>query len=217
MHELNNPLEAAWNLAHLIRQDAEDAQKVRAYIGLLEEQLAQVTHIAGQTLSYYKAPNSTKRVDLVDVANAALRVHERKISAKKLRLRTVLPDSATVKGCAGEILQVLTNLMGNALDALQPGGILCVKVRKCEDEVHIIVADNGHGIPDATLARVFEPFFTTKQENGTGLGLAISKSIVESHEGRIRARSCVRPGRSGTAFRVSLPTKALEAANQAAM
>ncbi len=71
-------------------------------------------------------------------------------------------------------------------------------------EVHVLIADNGHGIPDDALGRIFEPFVTYK-ENGTGLGLSISKSIVESHRGRIGVRSSVRPGRTGTVFRISLP------------
>jgi signal transduction histidine kinase len=68
-----------------------------------------------------------------------------------------------------------------------------------------MIADDGHGIPETIRQRIFDPFFTTKKEHGTGLGLAISKSIVERHKGRIRARSSVRSGVSGTAFRVSLP------------
>jgi signal transduction histidine kinase len=69
----------------------------------------------------------------------------------------------------------------------------------------LVVADDGHGIPETIRHRIFDPFSTTKKEHGTGLGLAISKAIVERHKGRIRARSSVRSGISGTAFRVSLP------------
>jgi signal transduction histidine kinase len=72
--------------------------------------------------------------------------------------------------------------------------------------VRIIVADNGPGIPDLIRARIFEPFFTTKRERGTGLGLAISKTIIEKHQGRIRTRSSTRTPRSGTIFRISLPS-----------
>jgi signal transduction histidine kinase len=67
-----------------------------------------------------------------------------------------------------------------------------------------VIADNGHGIPAEHLRQVFQPFFTTKKA-GTGLGLALSKRIVEHNSGKISLRSSVRPGRSGTAFRICLP------------
>ena len=63
----------------------------------------------------------------------------------------------------------------------------------------------GMAFPETIRQRIFDPFFTTKKNQGTGLGLAISKSIIENHKGRIRVRSRVRSGTSGTAFRISLP------------
>ena len=100
---------------------------------------------------------------------------------------------------------MLSNLLSNSIDAPPLNGRLTNKVRKIKREVHLMVADDGHGIPETIRQRIFDPFFTTKKEHGTGLGLAISKSIVERHKGRIRARSSVHSGISGAAFRVSLP------------
>ncbi len=205
MHEINNPLEAASNLAYLIRAEAENPAKVRAYTGLLEEQLSHVLRIAQQTLSFYRASNGQKPIDLVGVAEAALRVHEHKLGAKELRLIKSFPKVATVKAHPGELLQVVSNLVANALDALETNGVLSIRIRKCATDVHMTIADNGHGIPEAALPRLFEPFFSTKQGYGTGIGLALSKSIIERHRGNIRLRTCVRPGRRGTAFRISLP------------
>jgi signal transduction histidine kinase len=71
-------------------------------------------------------------------------------------------------------------------------------------KVHFVVADNGQGIPTNQIAEIFKPFFTTKEERGTGLGLALSKGIVERHRGKVRLRSSVRQGRSGTVFKISL-------------
>jgi signal transduction histidine kinase len=103
------------------------------------------------------------------------------------------------------MLQVFSNLIANAIDALPEKGILCVRVNRCAEEAHVTVADNGPGIPAVILPRIFDPFFTTKKENGTGLGLSISKSIIEKHHGRIRSRSTTRPSRNGTTFRISFP------------
>lgn len=205
MHDINNPLEAASNLAYLVDREAENPVRVREYVHLLQEQLANVTQIAQQTLNFYKSSAPTRPTDLVGVVQAALRVHEYKIASKKLRLEKLLPDAVIVKGHPGEMLQVLSNLIANAVDALPVSGSLAIRIRKCEEEAHVTVIDNGHGIPEPILTKIFEPFFTTKQERGTGLGLAISKSIIERHHGRLRARSCTRQGRSGTAFRISLP------------
>jgi len=205
MHDINNPLEAALNLAYLICEEADDSAKVREYVGLLHEQLSSVTLIARQTLSFYKEPAAMKDIDLVEVAHAALRVHEYKMSSRGMQLVKKLPHQAIVCGHSGELLQVFTSLVSNALDALSDKGTLSIRIRKSEKEVHMLIMDNGGGIPEQNLSRIFEPFFTTKQDRGTGLGLAISKSIVERHHGRMRARSSVRTGRNGTAFRISLP------------
>lgn len=116
-----------------------------------------------------------------------------------------LPESLTAQVHSGEILQLVSNLIANALDALPVDGTLCIRLRRRRSEAHFVVADNGHGIPKSIFAHIFEPFFTTKDEVGTGLGLALSKRIVEGHRGRIRVRSSLRPGKSGTIFKISLP------------
>jgi signal transduction histidine kinase len=79
--------------------------------------------------------------------------------------------------------------------------------------VRIVVGDNGQGIPKPNIALIFQPFFTTKEERGTGLGLCVSKRIIDHHNGTIRVRSSVRPGRSGTAFQISLPAESKSAAS----
>jgi signal transduction histidine kinase len=205
MHEINNPLESISNLTYLIHLEADDSSKVREYISLLETELANVIRIARQTLSFHRPSSARLPTDIVTVAQSALRVHERRIADKQIHLLTDLAPDSVVKIHPGEMLQVFTNLVGNAVDALPDKGTLYLRVRKCAHEVHVTIADDGHGIPEIMLNKVFDPFFTTKIENGTGLGLAISRTIVEGHRGRITTRSSTRHGRSGTAFRVSLP------------
>jgi signal transduction histidine kinase len=103
------------------------------------------------------------------------------------------------------MLQVISNLIHNSIDALPQDGILRLRLRKAEGEIHLLIADNGHGIPAEYADEIFQPFITTKEERGTGLGLALTKRIVERHRGTIRMRSSVRPGKSGTLFKISLP------------
>ena len=205
MHEINNPLETICNLSYLLKLEADDPARVREYSGQIAEQLTTVIRIAHRTLSFYRPPDTREAIDLAALAEAALRVHQQKLATKHAKLLKDIPADAVVIGHAGELLQVLSNLLSNSIDALSPNGRLAIRVRKSRGEVHLTIADDGHGIPEVIRQRVFEPFFTTKKEHGTGLGLAISKAIVERHKGRIRARSSVRSGMSGTAFRVSLP------------
>ena len=205
IHEINNPLEAISNLVYLVRQDAENPEKVNRYVGLLEEQLENVIHIVRQTLSFSRPLETLQAIDVAELAEAALRVHESKLTAKQIRLVKKLPPDAKVRAHPGELLQVVSNLVANAVEALPQKGTLCLRVRKTQKEIHMLVVDDGPGIPQAILSKVFDPFFSTKKERGTGLGLAITKSIVERHKGRIKTRSSVRQGRNGTAFRITLP------------
>ncbi len=207
MHEINSPLEAVQNLNYLIEQDADNATQVRIYTKMLDEQLDTLTKLSRQTLSLYRSPETRESVAICGLAEAALRVHQRNISTKRIILRKQLKADVTAEIHAGDILQVFSNLIANAVDALPEKGILCIRVNRCAEEAHVTVADNGPGIPAPILSKIFEPFFTTKKENGTGLGLSISKSIIEKHCGRIRSRSTTRPFRTGTTFRISIPLR----------
>ena len=205
MHEINNPLESISNLAYLVEQEAGNPAKVREYIAILQGEVANVTRIARQTLSFYKPSDVRMPTDLAAVAESALRVHKHRIEAKQIHLVKDLANEVRVEVHPGEMLQVFSNLLGNALDALADHGILCLRIRRRNQQVHITIADDGQGIPEEILSTIFDPFFTTKKEKGTGLGLTLSKSIVEGHKGKIKVRSSTRPNRLGSAFRISLP------------
>jgi len=127
-----------------------------------------------------------------------------KAKAKSASVRIDIPsDLPTVGAYGGELNQVWSNLIENALDALPAqGGEIAVSARPEDSRVVVRIADNGSGIPPDVLPSIFDPFFTTKpMGQGTGLGLDISRRIVTSHEGTIEVES--QPGK--TEFRVSLP------------
>jgi signal transduction histidine kinase len=205
MHEIRNPLEALSNLLYLALEKADEPEAVRSYLRLAQEQAAALNGIAGDILGFAKSSRLPKSTSLVALAEAGLRIHQKALKAKRIHVVKELPEDLAAEVHGGEILQVVSNLISNALDALPVEGTLYVRLRRCGDEAHFVIADNGHGMPREVLARIFEPFFTTKEERGTGLGLTLSRTIVEHHGGRICARSSVRPGRSGTAFKISLP------------
>jgi len=205
MHEIRNPLEALANLVYLTTMEAEEPEKVRAYMDLAEEQIAHANRIASQTLGYVRAAPSPQPTNLVDIAEAALRIHRNTLQKKRIHLVRRFPEQLVGEVHTSQMLQVLSNLISNALDALPAEGLLYLRLRKSLGNVQIVVADNGHGIPKDSYEEIFRPFYTTKGHRGTGLGLAISKSIVEKHGGQLRVRSSVRPGNSGTTFKISLP------------
>jgi signal transduction histidine kinase len=127
------------------------------------------------------------------------------VKAKGLRVvRTDGADVPLVPAFAGELNQVFTNLIDNAIDALPQGGELRVETALEGDHVALRVIDDGPGIPPEVKARIFEPFFTTKGVGeGTGLGLEIVDRIVRQHSGQVEVES--EPGR--TVFTVRLPVR----------
>ena len=216
MHEIKNPLEALGHLTFLAAEEADHPDKVRKYMSLAQEQMGTLTHIASQTLGIARISNVPKSIDLVALAEAALRIHQRTIEFKRVHLVKDLPRGMVVAVHTGEMLQVLSNVIVNALDALPFGGTLSVRMRKRRSEVQFVIADNGHGIPAAHRSDIFEPFFTTKEERGNGLGLSLAKKIIERHRGKILVRSSIRPGKSGTTFKIFVPS-AVESRDQGVM
>jgi signal transduction histidine kinase len=205
IHELRGPLEALGNLVCVAELEADTPERVRYHMHSAEEQIATLNRIAKDTVGFARAPRYVRSMDLAALAEAALRIHRHTIETKNVKLIADLPGNVVAPVYTGEMLQVVSNLIVNALDALPEDGTLHIRLRKTAGEAHLVIADNGHGIPKEHAASIFEPFFTTRDEKGTGLGLALSKNIVDRHRGRIRIRSSVRPGKSGTIFKVSIP------------
>ncbi len=205
-HEVNNPLEAVTNLIFLTRNESNQTERNRL-LDMADKELQRVSHITRQTLGFYRDSGRAVKVDLSDIVNNVLDVFQGKLKSKGVRAHFDLRGEATVYGAPGEITQVVSNLISNAVDASRPGSSIRIRVKHRPGGAILMVSDNGSGIPSTAKAMVFEPFFTTKKDVGTGLGLWISRRIVESHGGRIRFRSsnqadALKP--SGTVFVVSL-------------
>ena len=205
MHEIGNPLETLGNLTYLTLEAAEHPEQVRIYMHLVEEQLRTLRHVAGRALGFARLSESPRAIDLVELAEAALRIHQRTVQAKRIHLFKQLPSDLIAEVHSGQLLQVVSNLLANALEALPEEGSLSIRLRRCEGCFSLTVADNGSGIHPDHFERVFDPFFTTKGDSGNGLGLSLSKRLIEEHGGNIRFRSSVHPDRHGTAFRIFVP------------
>ena len=171
----------------------------------LDERNELVGDVAGLPSELVDEDLEAKQFDLVEIAESALRIHAHRLSSGSIELRKDLPEQLMVKAMGGELLQVFSNFILNAMDALpEKDAVLCFRIHSDKERAHITISDNGHGIHPSVLKRLFEPYVTNKS-SGTGVGLWLSKRIVDKHQGTIRFRSSHQPGKSGTTFRVSLP------------
>jgi signal transduction histidine kinase len=205
MHEINNPSQAIGDLVYLIAKDAHRPELVRARAAQIEEQLVRIQYIARQTLSFFRDTPRTQTKDLVPLVDTALRYHAGLLDEKHIKLRKEMPDVLLGSIYPGDFLQLVSNLVRNAAEALPAGGTLCVRLRPSGGNARLTVADNGRGISPAIQARLFEAFQSDKADAGNGLGLWICKTIVEKHCGRIDWRSSTRFATHGTTFSLLLP------------
>ena len=137
-----------------------------------------------------------------DTVDAICAFHENVFAERNVLLhRSLDPDCPAVRFDAGQLRQVLINLIANALDSMPDGGELTVMTRAQGDRVEIVVADTGQGMAQDTFDNLFQPFYTTKV-GGTGLGLSVSQKIIHDHGGDISVQS--KPG-AGSSFTIDLP------------
>jgi two-component system NtrC family sensor kinase len=221
-HELNNPLTyMALNLDLLTRLVAEARRDparlddIAARLGEVREAAERLSGIVRDLRSFSRSEEGRSEVDLGAVAQLALKLVHNQLR-HRARLDVDIRPAPPVHADEGRLVQVVLNLVTNALQALPetPDGDNWVRVRVGEEEggAVLTVADSGPGVPAALAGRVFEPFFTTKPVGqGTGLGLSIAHGIVRAFGGTIRLDSA--PG-EGARFRVWLPAARGELAGE---
>lgn len=208
-HEINNPLESIINLIFLARHHSPADGNVSEYLRTAEEELERVSHIARQALGYYRDTTSPTPVHLHDLVENVLSVYKSKLIASGIEVDKQFNDLQKIIVSKGEILQVFTNVIANAIEATPAGGSLKISIRKigsaATDGIQTVIRDDGIGIPQENLERVFEPFYTTKGNLGTGIGLWVAKQLVERRGGQISIISNTERGKSGTTVSVFLP------------
>lgn len=165
---------------------------------------ARISELVGAIKEYsYMDQASVQEVDIHKGLESTLLILKYKLRKKNISLtREYADDLPKIKAFGSELNQVWTNLIVNAVEAMNEGGTLKVRTRREPTDVMIEIRDNGSGIPESVRTHIFEPFFTTKAVGeGTGLGLDTVARIVRRHRGNIRFES--RPG--DTCFQVRLP------------
>lgn len=175
-------------------------------LGEVKESTQRVSNLVAAVKSYSQMDRAAlQQVDVTEGLDSTLQILGHKLGKEITVVRDYSAGLPRIEAYAGELNQVWTNLIDNAIDAMEGRGTLQVRTRALLDSIVVEVADDGGGMPAEVIARAFEPFFSTKDVGkGTGLGLDIARRIVtERHHGTITIESM--PG--DTVFRVQLPIR----------
>jgi signal transduction histidine kinase len=211
-HEINNPLEAVTNLVHL----AEGQRRSHGRAGIPRcnrGELNRISHITKQTLGFYRESIAPSAMRVGPMLDSLISVFGARARNKGIEIRPEIRQDPEIYAIAGEIRQLIANLLSNSIDAVDSGGLIRIRVDATRFNgqsslgTRITVADSGLGIPPSVRPKLFEPFFTTKKDVGTGLGLWVCTNIVKRHHGSIRVRSSTASGQSWTVFSVFLPSR----------
>ena len=213
-HDLRSPLQAILNTIYLERKQVDSlegnlapsespkAQQLHDGLSKIDEHVAYMSSMVTDLLDFARTPNpKITRTSTEQLVNDALRgvVAPKNVVIEK-RLDPSLPDLNVDPFL---MQRALTNIIGNAVQAMPDGGTLTITTKKKGQRASISVADTGTGIPPENISKLFEPLFTTKSR-GVGLGLAIVKSVIEAHGGTITVKSEVG---HGSKFCIVLPLR----------
>lgn len=208
-HELNNPLGVVIMYSNLLLEDCGEDQQLREDLQLIVEQAGRCKEIVGGLLNFARKNqvrySSTDLVELMRISASSIIIPENVSYGFENRMSNTLAEIDQE-----QMVQVVTNLLKNGLEAMPNGGRLTATLGDSHDWVIIRIRDEGTGIDARDLEKVFEPFYTTKGiGKGTGLGLATTYGVVKMHRGQIDVKSNNRPekGPTGTEFIIKLPRK----------
>jgi signal transduction histidine kinase len=211
-HEVNNPLGIVLMYAHFLLEECGEDAAFSDDVKMIAEQAARCKTIVSGLLHFARQNKvvfqNTELAELLRNTTSTVDVP----AGIEVKIDCPRPVKAEVD--SDQIIQVLTNLITNAVAAMGERGALTVGVAENDGRAVIRVSDTGCGIAEQNRAKIFEPFFTTKQiGKGTGLGLAVSYGIVKMHRGDIdfESNTDASNGPAGTTFTVSLPLVAAEA------
>jgi two-component system NtrC family sensor kinase len=208
-HELNNPLGVVIMYSNILLEESKPGEPFSEDLKLIVEQAARCKKIVGGLLNFARKNQVNHQLaSIKELVNHSL---ESLIIPEKIKIN--ITDQCTNHEAmldTEQMMQVITNLIKNAFDAIPDEGIIDIGLEDTLGDVIIKISDSGTGIKEEDRAKIFEPFFTTKGiGHGTGLGLATAYGIVKMHKGQITAESNNDPSRgpTGTSFKIVLPRR----------
>ncbi len=200
-HEINNPLMAITTATYLLESLPLDPA-THTLVLQIKDETERVAHIIEQTLGAFKETHAPEPVDLHHAIDDALHLLEKK-AATGLRFEKNFGEPRQITTFPGELRQILTNLISNAMDAAGSGGQVRITTHPERWGARISISDSGPGVPREMLTTIFEPFISTKGDKGNGLGLWVTKNLVKKMGGQIEV---VRdPSMAGATFTFYLP------------
>ncbi|HID40392.1 MAG TPA: HAMP domain-containing histidine kinase [Calditrichaeota bacterium] len=212
-HEINNPAAVIMTRADYLRLELDKQRNGNTshYLEDLDVILSQtdkISKITSSMLKYSKKlPKDFKKINIFKLIDESIRILEPRLKKKNIYVNKEYQckydcQEAIVYGDETQIDQMLTNIINNAIDAMEVNGILTIKVECLSNyNVRLSIADNGCGIDEKAKGNIFSPFFTTKgHKNGTGLGLYIVKNICKNHNAEI---ICSSAPDQGTTFTIT--------------
>jgi signal transduction histidine kinase len=210
-HEINNPLNSVTNLLYLIGNSAS-LEESKRYGEIAAGELARVSELVTQTLRFYREPIRPIIVQVPEIIDSALVLYQARLRSAEILVERDFRECSPIVARAGELRQLILNLIGNAVDAIGQAGRLKIRVTNTREHrngsrpgIRLTIADTGSGIHPEIRKSLFEPFVSTKGNTATGLGLWISSEIVRKHGGTIQVKSRALAPTTGTAFSVFLP------------
>lgn len=205
-HELNNPLTGIMIHAPMIASDSRLDEDLREDCQTIIREAKRCSKIVGDLLDFSRVSDPHKTMSSINsVIDRTLTLVEHHPDFHDIEIvREYDEEIPEVLIDAGQIEQVLVNMLVNASQAMPDGGRLTIRTLNLPEEHSILIqlSDTGIGIPEKDQEKLFDPFFTTKGPKGTGLGLSVSYGIIESHGGIIEVDSRVG---EGTTFSITLP------------
>jgi signal transduction histidine kinase len=213
-HDFNNALVGILGLTELLLvhpENLDDKQTTRRYVEMINTSAKDAGEIVNRLREFYRHREGREvfgKVDLNQLIEEAISLTQpmwkTQAEAKSISitLQKDLQNSSPVTGSAGELREVLTNLIFNAVEAMPRGGTIVIRARGDDNQVTLEVSDTGTGMTDEVRQHCLEPFFTTKGDHGTGLGLSMVYGIVQRHEGTIDINSEVG---KGSTFIIRIP------------
>jgi signal transduction histidine kinase/CheY-like chemotaxis protein len=213
-HEINNPLQAVRNALHLAEHRGLETEERLRYLELTDRELERLVTTVRRMLDFYRPVGADKvKGDVQVIVENVVALLAPQFRERRIDLHVqYYGDNRPLEFVPDQILQVLFNLLINAMDAIEEdpealplraeGKEVWIDVRHEEDGVRVLVEDSGPGIPYEMRERIFEPFISTKP-NGTGLGLSVSYGIMEKHQGSLSVVPACHAG--GACFEIRIP------------
>jgi len=207
-HEINNPITAILGYSELLASNCDPASNQVTIAQKIGQQARRTRDLISGLLNFAQQTSAEKTpVDMAEVVQRALQMKMLQLENKGMRVESKIASTLPlVVGNFNQLMQCCLEIIGNAVDALEPtgGGTLWVNVQRVYDEIVVEFADSGPGILEPE--RVFDPFYTTKPiGKGTGLGLSATYGVVQDHQGQI---SCHNRPEGGAVFVLRLPVAA---------